>query len=58
MTVEVYVSALARKNSFSLTLGLCRRGDEAEDELHRLCALVLMDTFENSPTETTVAKVT
>ena len=56
--MEVYVSALARKNSFSLTLGLCRRGDEAEDELYRLCALVLMDTFEHSPTETTVAKVT
>ena len=43
---------------FPLTLGLCRCGDEAEDELYRLCALVLMDTFEHSPTETTVAKVT
>ena len=43
---------------FSLTLGLCRCGDKAEDELYRLCALVLMDTFEHSPTETTVAKVT
>ena len=38
---------------FPLTLGLCRCGDEAEDELYRLCALVLMDTFEHSPTETT-----
>lgn len=55
----VYVSALASKNSFFLdTVYLCRCGDETEDELYRLCALVLMHTFQHLPTKSTCAKVT
>ena len=59
LSLSFYVSALASKNSFFLdTVYLCRCGDETEDELYRLCALVLMHTFQHLPTKSTCAKVT